>query len=251
MPFLVDYVGIIALVFCRLGTAMMFMPIFGEFFVSPRIRLTFALALSFLVATNQHHAFSFPAADDFWLIVLRISAEIAYGAFLGLSARAIFATVHMAGVVIANQSGISNALIINPTVQEQGSVIGSFLGMILLTILIVGDGYQILLAALLQSYKLIPFTSLPPWSDMAHHLTTLISQSFYLALMMASPFILLSIIFNLSLGFLGRLVPQMAVYFVAIPLQIILALLITYIALPPMMHLITDAMQFMILPNTM
>src|SRR3546814_6909670 len=59
--------------------------------------------------------------------------------------------------------------------------------------------------------------------------------AFLLGFQLASPFIAVTLIFNLGLGLLSRLMPQMQVFFIAIPLQIVIGLGIMLIALPAML----------------
>ena len=57
---------------------------------------------------------------------------------------------------------------------------------------------------------------------------------------LSAPFLIFGLLFNLGLGVLARLIPQMQVYFIGVPLSILIGLLILYAVLGSMMGLFLD-----------
>ncbi|MGB1548273.1 MAG: flagellar biosynthetic protein FliR, partial [Alphaproteobacteria bacterium] len=62
--------------------------------------------------------------------------------------------------------------------------------------------------------------------DFAHTMTFMVAQSFVLAAEIAAPFLVIGMVFYLGLGLLGRLMPQVQVFFIAMPVQIGIGLMI-------------------------
>src|SRR5687767_2352805 len=101
---LTDEVFAVLLVFLRIGGALLLMPGFAEPYVLARWRLLFALALSLALALPLAPSLPpMPAALPATIVLLM--HELLIGLFIGASAKAIFATLHIAGSIIAVQSG--------------------------------------------------------------------------------------------------------------------------------------------------
>jgi flagellar biosynthetic protein FliR len=63
-----------------------------------------------------------------------------------------------------------------------------------------------------------------------------VSASFALALRLASPFILVSLVWQLALGLLARLVPQIQVYFASLPGQLLGGMLLLALLAAPILR---------------
>jgi flagellar biosynthetic protein FliR len=60
---------------------------------------------------------------------------------------------------------------------------------------------------------------------------------------LAAPFLVFGLLFNLGLGVLSRLMPQMQVYFVGMPLSIMIGFLILLLVLGAMMAAFLDHVE--------
>jgi flagellar biosynthetic protein FliR len=60
---------------------------------------------------------------------------------------------------------------------------------------------------------------------------------------MASPIIIMVLIFNVSLALVARIMPQMNVFFVAIPVQLSIVLLFFALIVPYMMEIMYDTLK--------
>ncbi|WP_119459755.1 flagellar biosynthetic protein FliR [Rhodospirillaceae bacterium SYSU D60014] len=213
------------LVFARIGSAVMLLPGFGEAYVSPRIRLVLALLLSFVIMPLA--AADLPPLPDALLqLFLLLAGEIVIGILLGTVTRLLLVGLLTAGMIIALQIGIANALANDPASAQQGSIIGNFLMALGVILIFATDLHHLMLRALIDSYSLfLPGVPLQ-LGDMAALITRIVSLSFVLSMQIAAPFILIGLIFYLGLGLLARLMPQVQVFFIAIPLQILLGMFV-------------------------
>lgn len=218
------------LVFARLGAAMMVLPGIGENFVYARVRLGLALALSLLLLPLVQSTLPAMPGTPGQLAVL-IVGETIYGLFIGGVARLTMTSLHVAGVVIAFQSGLAYAQSVDPTQGTQGALVGTLLTIIGLVLIFASGLHGVLLTALRDSYMLFPAGAPPPLGDLARLTTDLAASAFTLGLQIAAPFILYGIVFNVGLGLLQRLMPQMQLFFVAMPLQVGLALFLLMVTL--------------------
>ena len=210
------------LVFVRAGSAIMIMPGFAEAYVSARLRLLLALAVSVVLAGPLAPGLPPLPAEPLGLAGL-IAGELLIGLFLGTSARVVFAALHVAGTTIAFQSGLAAAAIFDPNEGTQGTLPGNFLITTALVLLFVTDGHHVLLQAIAASYARLPAGGPLPLGDMADLLTRLLGQSFALGVRIAAPLLLVSLLMYLGMGVLNRLMPTFQVFFIALPLQILVA----------------------------
>ncbi|MEZ5831430.1 MAG: flagellar biosynthetic protein FliR [Dongiaceae bacterium] len=222
------------LVFARLGSAIMLLPGFGEAYVPPRIRLVFALAVSFALMpmiSDRLPALP-PAISDFVALLL---VEIGIGLFFGMIARLILLGVQTAGSVISLQIGIASALVSDPTTQQQAAITGSFL-LALTVVLIFATGLDhMTLKGLAGTYAIFPPGQVPPMGDVANHAARIVSDSFGVAIAMTAPFLVYGIVFAVALGLLARLMPTLQVFFIAMPMQILAGFALLAVALTGMM----------------
>lgn len=235
------------LIFARLGTALMLLPGFGESYISIRIRLLLALLVSLVihpaVAPTLPPMPASPAA-----LFLLVFGEIFIGLFLGTLSRTLMAALSVGGMMIATVTGLANALTNDPTAAQQGSIAGSFLSTLALLIIIVLDLHHLLLRGVIDSYQLfVPGQPLLT-GDMSLMVARVVAKAFLLGFQIASPFIAIGLIFNLGLGLLSRLMPQMQIFFIAIPLQILIGLAVLMIALPAIMGWFITGFQEFTLP---
>jgi flagellar biosynthetic protein FliR len=211
----------IALVFVRIGAAMMLLPGFGESYVAPRIRLLIALALA-LVVTPVVSASLPPMPGDTIHLLILIAGEVAVGLFFGALARILVSALHVAGVVIGFQTSLANAQIFDPINAQQGSLIGTFLNVVGVFMIFVTDLHHLMLIALADSYSVFVPGVAPPLGEMSRTAAEFVARSFLLGVQIAAPFIVVGLVFYIGLGLLARLMPQVQVFFIAIPLQIML-----------------------------
>lgn len=225
---------VVFVVFARTGSALMLMPGFGETYVSPRIRLMLALAISMLVtpvvAGNMPPMPTAPFA-----LFLLLAGEILIGLFLGVIGRILLVALNTAGTVIAFQSGMANAFVQDPTVAQQASLPAMFLTITGLLLIFVTNLHHMMLRAMVDSYSMFTPGVMPPIEDLSHVISRLVSDSFILGIQLAGPFIAVGLVFYLGVGLLNRLMPQVHMFFIALPMQIIIALTVFSLAISAMM----------------
>ncbi len=241
LSFLPELAVVFILVFARVGALIMLLPGIGERFVPVRIRLSFAffLTLAFMPSVRQ----SLPIGDinqaGTALITLIIS-EILIGLVIGLSVRMIVTTLQTAGVIISQQIGLSFAMTVDPTAGTQNAAIGNLLTMIGMTLVFVMDLHHLVFAAMYSSYKLLPPGGLPDAGDALKLAVTATSRSFQLAVQISAPFIVFTVLFNLGLGILSRLMPQLQIFFMAMPATIMIGMFVLVVTLSVLMGVYTD-----------
>jgi flagellar biosynthetic protein FliR len=218
------------LVFSRVGAALMVMPAFGESYVPSRIRL--ALALGVTLAVLPSLPARPPIPDQPAGLALLIGGESLIGAAIGLIARLLVSALNVAGAVIGLQSGLSFAQFYDPTLGGQNVLIGALLSLIGLTAIFATDLHLPMIQGIADSYTLIRPGAGLPLGDLAEAAGQMTALAFSLGLKIASPFIVYGILFGVGSGVLARLMPQIQISFIAMPLQLLLSFALLASMLP-------------------
>jgi flagellar biosynthesis protein FliR len=227
------------LAFARIGAMIMLMPGLGESDIPVRIKLSIALLLTLIILPLHRDAYHIDMQSLTSLLVLMLH-EIFIGILLGATARVTFAALQVAGAVIAQQMGLGFVTSVDPTQGEQGVLIGNFLTMLGVTLLFATDSHHLVIAALNDSYAIFSPGETMPSGDVAELATKAFAAAFRIGLQLSAPFLVFGLVFNIGLGVLARLMPQMQVYFVGVPLSILAGFLILALVIAAMMGAFLD-----------
>jgi flagellar biosynthesis protein FliR len=222
------------LVFARIGTMVMLLPGLGELSVPPRLRLTVALVLAAVILPLHRNAYQVDLGSLQPMLVM-LGQEILIGGLLGMTARLTISALQVAGSVIAQQLGLGFVTAVDPTQGQQGLILGNFLTLLGVTLVFASDLHYLVIAALNDSYSLFRPGEVPLTGDMAALITKTIGGAFKVGVQLSAPFLVFGLLFNLGLGILSRLMPQMQVFFVGVPLSILIGFLILMFVVSAMM----------------
>jgi len=246
ISFLPVLAAVFMLTFARVGTMVMLMPGIGESNMPARVRLTIALALTAVIMPMHQNAYNVNL-NTFGPLLLLLFQEIIVGAVLGLTARLTISALQTAGAVVAQQLGLGFAMAVDPTQNQQGVVVGNFLAVLGVAMIFATDLHHLVIAALNDSYLIFAPGEMPLTGDVAQHFTRIVSTSFRIAIQLSAPFLVFGLIFNLGLGILARLMPQMQVFFIGLPLSILLGFLLLMLVLAAMMGTFTGYVEGVLL----
>ena len=222
------------LMFARIGTMVMLMPGLGELMVPARVRLILALVLTIVMFPLHRAAFTIDL-KSFGPVMTLLGQELLIGAVLGLTARLTISALQVAGSVIAQQLGLGFVTTIDPTQGQQGLILGNFLTVLGITLIFATDLHHFTIAALHNSYTLFHPGEVPLAGDIAALVTRSVGAAFRVGIQIAGPFLVFGLLFNLGLGVLSRLMPQMQVYFIGIPLSILVGFIALVLVIGAMM----------------
>lgn len=214
------------LIFARVGTMLMLIPALGEQVIPARMRLSFALAFALVLYPLLTP--SLPGLPpDMWQMIVLLLHELAVGLILGATSRIVVMSTQVAGSVIAFQMGLSVAQAADPTNGGiQGAIVGSFLSFLGITLIFATDLHHVALAAIHDSYMIFSPTTPLMFDDAAQMVIEVVSSAFVIGVQMSAPFIVFGLVFYLGVGLLGRLMPQLQVFFIAMPATISVGLIL-------------------------
>ena len=217
---LVSDVYLFMLIFARLGSALILLPGFGEVNVPVRVRLIIALTFSFVVFPVVSVTLpSLPA--NLAELLLLLGGEILIGLAIGAITRLLISMLQVAGTIIAFNAGLASAQMFDPSAGQSGAITGAFLSTIGITLLFVTNMHHVMLMAMVDSYVLFVPGQGFPIGDFSEAATRVVADSFRLGLQIALPVLVISMLIYVAMGLMARLMPQIQVFFIALPLQIL------------------------------
>jgi flagellar biosynthetic protein FliR len=208
------------LVLGRIGAALTLLPGLGEASPPAMLRAGLAVGVTALLLPGIMPLIPQVPADV-PTVVGMIAAEVVTGMWLGWLARLLVLALPIAGQFIAFMLGVSNVLVTDPELSGQSSALEQLFSLAAPLALLISGLYAVPLAALAGSYHVIAPGTLLPAGDGTELAVRAVGQCFALALELASPFVLAAIVWHVVIGLIARLVPNVPVYFVALPGQIL------------------------------
>lgn len=225
------------LIFARVGSILMLMPALGESTIPARMRLTFALALALVlypIVTPQLP----PLPASVWELVALVLHEIAIGLIIGAIARIAVSGAQVAGAIIASSSGLSLAVAADPVNGgAQGALVGTFLSLLGIALIFATDLHHVAISAIHDSYMIFKVSDPLMFGDAANTIVESVAGAFVVGVQMSAPFIVFGLVFNLGMGILSRLMPQLQVFFIAMPATVGVGLILMALLLAMMMGL--------------
>jgi flagellar biosynthetic protein FliR len=222
------------IVFVRLGGALMILPGFSDSTVPMPIRLFAGLAMSLvLTPVAQRYLPVMPGTPVAFALLL--FKELLIGIFIGLMSQVIINSLNVAGVIIAHATSLSSAFIFNPQQASQVSVITGFLSITSVVMIFVTDLHHMLILGILDSYRLFSVGGELAAGDMGDMIARSLGESFRVGVRIAAPFVLVSMGVFIGMGLVSRLVPQIQVFILSIPVQVITGVILLMTTLSAMM----------------
>ncbi len=230
------------LVSTRMAAMVMLFPGLGDKTVPVKIRIAFAMVVSVIVYMSVKSVLP-TIPDNAWSLMLLLMRELLVGVMIGTVARFIMSAAHVAGTVISMKTGLAAAQSFDPSQGGQSAIVSSLFNMFAVVLIFVSDLHHLMIKGLAHSYDTFPIGEAIPFAEFAGVAVHYVSSSFALGIQLASPILLYSIIFNVSLGLVAKLNPQFQVFFISMPLNIYIGLTLVMLLLPTMLTILLDHMR--------
>ncbi len=229
-------------VFVRVGALVSLVPAFGEQSVPARVKLGLAAAFTVIVLPATPLAPNVATAPAWIGLIL---AEGLSGLFLGMMLRLFILALQIAGSVAAQSTSLSQ--LFGGAGADPLPAMGHVLvvgGLALATIM----GLHVQIAEfIIFSYRLVPMGDVIPPDMLSRAGVAEISRAFALGFTLAAPFVIASLIYNVTLGIINKAMPQLMVAFVGAPAITAGGLIILMLAAPLMLSIWVEAMGLFIM----
>lgn len=227
------------LIFVRLLGFVRFAPVLNRKELPGMIKVAFALILTIILMMTVETG---PVPQGASLI-LGLILNFAGGMIIGYVANCIVQAISAAGDMINMQMGLSSAMVLDPTVGAQVSILGNFFGMLAVILFIHIGGVYWLINALHRSFELFPvYATAIPMDKLVNkeYLITITSNILYVGLQIASPVLLATLGQDLILGIISKTAPQVNVFQLSFLFKPVLGAAILLWIMPLIVNIIND-----------
>jgi flagellar biosynthetic protein FliR len=223
-------------VFMRVGAAMSLLPAFGEQSVPQRVRLILALTFTAVVAPSVEKV-----PDPVGIAVLPLLIEVVIGLMLGMGLRLFVMALQTAGAMAAQATTLSQMF--GDAGPEPQPAMSNLLVMAGLALAVAMGLHVRVVQLFILSYQILPAGVLPGSADVAQWGLGQITHVFTLAFMLAAPFTIAALLYNIALGVINKAMPALMVSFIGAPALTAGGLIMMTLTLPFALALWSQAMQ--------
>lgn len=231
-------------VFVRVGATTVLLPGIGERAVPARIKLAAAVALSLIVAPMVIGDLA-PVESTPVEIGRIVMTEGTVGLFIGISIRLLLFVIQIAGTIAAQSLSVAQ-MFGGVSGPEPEPIIATLLTLAVIALALAAGLHVKVALALAASYEVAPFGLALSGADLGAWASASGSAAFTMAVGLALPFIILSFVYNVSLGAINRAMPQLMVAFVGAPAIVMMGLGLLLLALPVILNAWMDRLDFVL-----
>jgi flagellar biosynthetic protein FliR len=219
------------LVLTRISAFFLVLPVFGWRTIPVRIKVGLTVLLAIFFSVLAPLAIGTKRVSVLEAILL-ITNEAAYGFALGLIAAVVFSAVKLSGRIIERQMGLAMAQVMDPLTGERTQPLGSLLEMMFILLFLSANGHHLLLLIISKSYEAFPAGSIPTVPVLTDGVVKAGSAMLIAGLKLSAPILAAFLLLMVVLAVLARIVPEMNILFISLPLRVGLGLLMVMIFLP-------------------
>ena len=211
------------LAFTRILAIMIHVPVLGGQNIPNQVRIGLGFVLAMVLIPWQ------PLPEDAAIIGfiaygVAIGKEILIGTLIGYSADLAFGAIQIAGGAMGLGSGFESSRIFNPSMGDSGSAFDQIFVMTATMVFLMINGHHLVITAIQKTFELLPLNGQLPFNGLEAIMTT--TSTFVIAgIHLALPVMTALILADLTLGLLARVAPQVQVYFLGLPVKVVVSLL--------------------------
>ncbi|MGI8786268.1 MAG: flagellar biosynthetic protein FliR [Pyrinomonadaceae bacterium] len=232
------FMVLVGLTFARLVSFFSIVPFFGGASVPARVKVATAMALVIILYPSV--AATVPANQTLGFgplgFIALLAKEVLIGFTLGFIASLAFEAVQVAGRIIDFQRGSTMAELYAPQLQTRVSELGQFKLQLAIVLFITVGAHRLFIRSLLDSFEFIPALSFPQfapgWSPAAELIVKLTAAVLSIGLQLAAPALIALLLTDLFFGIINRVAPQVNVFFLSMPVKMLVGIIVVLIALP-------------------
>ena len=217
------------LILIRVLLMLALVPIFSGAQIPISVRLGLGFLLTFVVAQTVP---ALPAVLTLGPFVIAVVTQAFVGLVFGFTAFLVFTGIQFAGAILDIQVGFGAVSVLNPLTQQQVTILGEF-ELALAYLLYLGtDSHYFLLEGIAGSFAMLPL----PWAGiddlLSQSVITFFTQALFIVLRIAAPVAITLFLSNLALALMSRVAPQINVFSVGLPLQMLVGMTMIIITMP-------------------
>ncbi|MBY7649313.1 MAG: flagellar type III secretion system protein FliR [Candidatus Liberibacter europaeus] len=233
----------IFLIFCRIGGCIMILPGFSTLYVPMKFRFCIAMAFSIILFPFLWDMIYQQVFADRSYYLQLIIMESYLGLLYGFVVRMYTLGLQFLGNMISTAISLNLQLGIGISESSPETSVSAFIGVIGLLALWITDFHHHIFYELVKSYEISPIGQKINFDNILFSFVSVLQMTFTIMLRLAGPFLFFCVVFNVSIGLLNKLVPQIPVYFISTPYMLGLGCFLLYLLIEIIIHHISHSFQ--------
>ncbi|MCR5833058.1 MAG: flagellar biosynthetic protein FliR [Selenomonadaceae bacterium] len=220
------------LILTRTSGIFFISPFLGSVNISEKIRAGAAIMLAVLIFPVVVKQYVIHTPETVAMFAFTVAKELFIGWLIGVVGYITLAAIHTAGKIMDMQIGFAVVNMMDPTTQQQTGLVGTFLYNLTIIYFLITNGHHVFLSALAESFRIIPLDSMV-WNDSLPQLITDLTAGIFVnGMKIAMPVTFAILLTNVGLGILARTMPQMNIFVIGIPMQLMIGMGMLSLVLP-------------------
>lgn len=221
-------------VLTRLSGFMSSAPMLSVYPIPVQVKAWFMATVSFIFFPLVLAKVGFQLPTNAPELIFILIKEFIVGYLVGFIANVVFIGVEIAADLLSMQMGLTAAQALNPMTGDSSPIFTQAYTLLASMIFIALNAWQWIFAAIYKTFTLIP----PGYSftvsgNLAHNIVIITSEMFTIGLGIALPIFSVLLITDVLLGFVAKMMPQMNVFMVSMPVKIYIGLLLFIMLIQP------------------
>lgn len=240
-----DYFYIFLAIFVRTSSMLFFFPVINHPSIPRLVKIHIYLSISFMLFilyVENGGKIDTSVFQSSITIFLGIVYEILFSFLITLWVRFFLAAFFYIGDIIGMIGGFAMAQFFDPT-AGQSMLVGRIFLETALVLFVLANYISIFIYIIYNSFYEVPLFHIADYSNLLNILLHKFSESFVLGIKFAMPLILILMLFNVSLSLIAKLMPQLNIFFIAIPMQVLITLWILILLMPLIIEGYLDTMD--------
>jgi flagellar biosynthetic protein FliR len=226
---LLNFVPVFVLVLFRIAGLMLFAPLLGSAQIPKRVKAMLAIIVALGMTASVPRPAHLP--ETTWGVALAIGGEMMFGLAMGMVLSFVFVSVQWAGEIIGQQMGFNLSEVFDPQFGAASSVIGDLYYFLTLAIFLLVDGHRQMIRGIRESFDSLPLMSVGINASVLDLVIRMFESATMLAIRLAAPVLVTMLVVDLTLGFLGKTMPQLNVMTAGLSMKSLIGVIVMIIGL--------------------
>ncbi len=235
---------VFVIIFTRITGLFASAPFFATYPIPTQVKVWFAGFIAFIMFPMVSSTLNFAVPSAFPDLMVYLLREFGVGFMIGFIGNLIFVAAQVGGEFISLQIGLTMSQVLDPATGNNSPIMSQMFVYIISFVFIALNAHQWLFAAIYKS-----FTAFPPGlefvftGEVVSHILHLSAQMFTIAISMILPVFCVMFVAEVLMGFTSKMMPQMNIFMVAIPLKIYVGIMLILMFLSPMVSYLSNMVQ--------
>jgi flagellar biosynthesis protein FliR len=229
-----------AMVFFRILTCFVFLPIFSDNSVSLRIRIVLAMVIAFLIwptVSPQLQKFPLVEVTPVGLLICTMR-EVFFGFAIGTCGKVLTNAANIGSHLVGVGMGFQTASMLNPQTGAMEDAYTTFKTWIIVLLMLTFQVHHIFIEEIVHSFYVIPFSSVASSEALINTVLATIQSSFSIGIRMGAPILIAQILVTFAIGIINRAIPQLNAMVIQFPLSFIVSMTVLFFSIAGTIQLI-------------